>query len=122
MKLKTTLALAALALTRIGRFSVSARYITGVIGVLAVVAAGCGGSSVIVRREQNRRPVFSQRTDQRAAAEAVDAIAGDVLISLQRVSLGFLASLVVALPLGLLAGTFKPAALAADSALARSSG
>jgi NitT/TauT family transport system permease protein len=40
---------------------------------------------------------------------ANEGFAGDLLISLQRVSLGFLASLVVALPLGLLAGTFKPA-------------
>jgi NitT/TauT family transport system permease protein len=38
-----------------------------------------------------------------------EGFAGDLLISVQRVSLGFLASLVLALPLGLMAGTFKPA-------------
>jgi NitT/TauT family transport system permease protein len=38
-----------------------------------------------------------------------ESVAGDLLISVQRVSLGFLASLALALPLGLLAGTFKPA-------------
>ncbi len=38
-----------------------------------------------------------------------EGFAGDLIISVQRVSLGFLASLVIALPLGLLAGTFKPA-------------
>lgn len=40
---------------------------------------------------------------------ANEGFAGDLLISVERVSLGFLASLVIALPLGLLAGTFKPA-------------
>lgn len=38
-----------------------------------------------------------------------ESFAGDFLISIQRVSLGFLASLALALPLGLMAGTFKPA-------------
>jgi NitT/TauT family transport system permease protein len=38
-----------------------------------------------------------------------EGFAGDLLISVQRVSLGFLASLFLALPLGLMAGTFKPA-------------
>jgi NitT/TauT family transport system permease protein len=38
-----------------------------------------------------------------------EGFAGDLLISLERVSLGFIASLLVALPLGLMAGTFKPA-------------
>jgi NitT/TauT family transport system permease protein len=38
-----------------------------------------------------------------------EGFAGDFLISIQRVSLGFLASLLLALPLGLIAGTFKPA-------------
>jgi NitT/TauT family transport system permease protein len=37
-----------------------------------------------------------------------EGFAGDLLISVERVSLGFLASLAIALPLGLLAGTFKP--------------
>ncbi|WP_045836421.1 ABC transporter permease [Hyphomicrobium sp. 99] len=40
---------------------------------------------------------------------ANEGFAADLLISVQRVSLGFLASLVIALPLGLVAGTFKPA-------------
>lgn len=40
---------------------------------------------------------------------ANEGFAGDLSISVQRVSLGFCASLAVALPLGLLAGTFKPA-------------
>ncbi len=38
-----------------------------------------------------------------------EGFVGDLTISVQRVSLGFLASLTLALPLGLLAGTFKPA-------------
>ncbi|HET6387976.1 ABC transporter permease [Hyphomicrobium sp.] len=38
-----------------------------------------------------------------------EGFAGDLAISVQRVSLGFLASLIIALPLGLVAGTFKPA-------------
>ncbi|HVZ04087.1 ABC transporter permease [Hyphomicrobium sp.] len=38
-----------------------------------------------------------------------EGFSGDLLISVQRVSLGFLAALVFALPLGLMAGTFKPA-------------
>jgi NitT/TauT family transport system permease protein len=38
-----------------------------------------------------------------------EGFTGDLLISVERVTLGFLASLVIALPLGLLAGTFKPA-------------
>jgi NitT/TauT family transport system permease protein len=38
-----------------------------------------------------------------------EGFTGDFLISIQRVSLGFLASLALALPLGLIAGTFKPA-------------
>ncbi|MFT3732974.1 MAG: ABC transporter permease [Hyphomicrobium sp.] len=38
-----------------------------------------------------------------------EGFTGDLLISVERVSIGFLASLIVALPLGLLAGTFKPA-------------
>ena len=37
---------------------------------------------------------------------ANEGFAGDFLISIQRVSLGFLASLALALPLGLMAGTF----------------
>jgi NitT/TauT family transport system permease protein len=40
---------------------------------------------------------------------ANEGFAGDFAISIQRVSLGFLASLALALPLGLMAGTFKPA-------------
>lgn len=40
---------------------------------------------------------------------ANEGFAGDLGISLERVSLGFISSLVIALPLGLLAGTFKPA-------------
>lgn len=38
-----------------------------------------------------------------------EGFAADLSISVQRVTVGFLASLVIALPLGLLAGTFKPA-------------
>lgn len=38
-----------------------------------------------------------------------EGFAGDLLISVERVSLGFLAALTLALPLGLMAGTFKPA-------------
>jgi NitT/TauT family transport system permease protein len=38
-----------------------------------------------------------------------EGFAADLQISVERVTLGFLASLVIALPLGLLAGTFKPA-------------
>jgi NitT/TauT family transport system permease protein len=40
---------------------------------------------------------------------ANEGFAADLGISLERVSLGFLTSLAIALPLGLLAGTFKPA-------------
>lgn len=38
-----------------------------------------------------------------------EGFAADLAISVERVTVGFLASLVIALPLGLLAGTFKPA-------------
>jgi NitT/TauT family transport system permease protein len=38
-----------------------------------------------------------------------EGFAGDFAISVERVSLGFIASLTLALPLGLLAGAFKPA-------------
>ncbi len=46
-----------------------------------------------------------------------EGFAGDLLISLERVSLGFLASLVVALPIGLIAGTFKPAEAIVEPAM-----
>ena len=38
-----------------------------------------------------------------------EGFTGDLFVSVERVSLGFLAALCIALPLGLLAGTFKPA-------------
>jgi NitT/TauT family transport system permease protein len=39
----------------------------------------------------------------------VEGFLGDLSISVERVTLGFLASLIVALPFGLMAGTFRPA-------------
>jgi NitT/TauT family transport system permease protein len=47
-----------------------------------------------------------------------EGFSGDLLISVQRVSLGFLAALVFALPLGLMAGTFKPAEAFLEPAMA----
>ncbi|MBS0251786.1 MAG: ABC transporter permease [Proteobacteria bacterium] len=48
---------------------------------------------------------------------ANEGFVGDLSISVTRVSLGFLASLVIALPLGLLAGTFKPAEALVEPAM-----